>query len=176
MLRLVASSRRGNCSLVSALDVGRRSVLSGWHRAQGKGISDPQSNPQKRWSYTTSVVLGVPHGFVSGKTSKRKIVTQRCHAEVAGSSPVVPAVDSKDLRIKGWSKVTTWRSILFCNLQAPLPHQLHGISRIDAFPRNCHTLPQLVRPHMDRRAVRRKTAKPWMIRIQTSTAQCAPRL
>jgi hypothetical protein len=28
-------------------------------------VSDPQSDPQKAWSYTTSVVLGVPHGFVS---------------------------------------------------------------------------------------------------------------
>ena len=28
-------------------------------------ISDPQSDPQRRCSYTTSVVLGVPHGFVS---------------------------------------------------------------------------------------------------------------
>jgi len=27
--------------------------------------SDPQSDPQKARSYTTSVVLGVPHGFVS---------------------------------------------------------------------------------------------------------------
>jgi hypothetical protein len=43
----------------------RPEVWEGYPTILSDSIPDPQSNPQKRLSYTTSVVLGVPHGFVS---------------------------------------------------------------------------------------------------------------
>src|ERR1017187_4923222 len=64
---------------------------------------NPQLNPQNLLSCPTSAYLGSPRGLVSRcKTYRGSPVT----AEVAGSSPVVPAISQLKSMVYGLQKVT----------------------------------------------------------------------